>query len=63
MKPIYEGTISNYKFVMIDESTIEVWSSFDEQDPETYIIVDSNSIKTEKDFHAEISYWWMNHNY
>lgn len=59
MKVIYEGTISNYSFQMVDQNTIEVWTDFDNERPESFIFVKDESIKTKKDFDMEISYWYM----
>jgi hypothetical protein len=59
MKVIHEGTIGSYSFMMVDPSTIEVWSDFDNERPESFIFLKEGSIKTEKDFHTEISYWYM----
>lgn len=59
MKVIYEGSIGGYSFIMTDSVTIEVWSDFDNERPESYIFLKEGSVKNEKDFHTEISYWYM----
>jgi hypothetical protein len=59
-KVLYEGNVGNYSFVMSEYDTIEVWSSLDLEEPDSYIFVKEGSIKTEKQFHQEISYWFMN---
>lgn len=59
MKTIYEGAIGSYSFQMIDDSTIEVWSNFDNDRPESFIFVGDGLVKDEKTFHQEISYWYM----
>jgi len=58
----YERNIGNYSFIMNEEDVIEVWSDSDMSQPERYIFVKSGSIKNEKDFDAEISFWWMEQN-
>lgn len=58
-KAIYEGTIGGYSFVMTESTTIEVWDDFGSEYPEAYIYVKPGSIKNEKDFHIEISDWYM----
>lgn len=59
MKIIYEGTIGSHSFQMVDNNTIEVWTDFDNERPESFIFVKDGSIKDEKTFHQEISYWYM----
>jgi hypothetical protein len=59
MKVIYEGVIGGFSFQMVDSTTIEVWSDFDNEQPESYIFVKEGSINNEKSFHSEISYWYM----
>lgn len=59
MNKTYEGNVGNYSFIMNEVDVIEVWSDSDLERPETYILVDKGSIKTEKDFHKEISYWFL----
>jgi hypothetical protein len=56
---IYEGVIGSYSFQMVDDNMIEIWG-YDNERPESFIYVKEGSIKTEKDFHAEISYWHIN---
>ena len=51
----YEGTVGSYRFVMSDSSTIEVWS--DGEHPESYLFIKEDTVKSEKDFQKEISYW------
>lgn len=55
----YEGNVGNYSFIMQDDDVIEVWSQSDLDQPETYIFVKEGSIKNQKDFEKEISFWWM----
>lgn len=59
MKVIYEGTIGSHNFQMVDNQTIEVWTDFDNERPESFIFVKDGSVKNEKAFHQEISYWYM----
>ena len=58
MKIIYEGSIGSYSFQYKEGDIIEVWG-FDNEQPESFIYVKEGSIKSEKDFHAEISYWFF----
>lgn len=58
MSKNYEGNVGNYSFIMNEEDVIEVWGN-DLERPETYIFVKAGSIKSEKDFHKEISFWFM----
>jgi hypothetical protein len=58
MSKNYEGNVGNYSFIMNEEDVIEVWGN-DLERPETYIFVKVGSIKSEKDFHKEISFWFM----
>ena len=58
MKVLYEGTIGVTSFMMVDDSTIEVWGD-DNETPESYIYVKAGSVLTEKKFHEEISFWYM----
>lgn len=58
-KTIYEGEIGSYSFQMIDGGTIEVWTDFDNERPESYIFLKEGAIKSEKEFHQEISFWYM----
>jgi hypothetical protein len=44
---------------MNDDDVIEVWSDYDGEHPESYIYVRAGSIKNEKDFHWEISDWFI----
>jgi hypothetical protein len=58
MNEKYEGSVGNYSFIMEGNDTIEIWG--DDLDlPESYIVVTPSSIKSKKDFDAEISFWWM----
>ena len=50
MKVIYEGSIGNYSFQMVDENMIEVWGGMDNERPESFIYVRDGSIKTKKDY-------------
>lgn len=59
MRTLYEGTIGVMSFMMVDPSTIEVWGPSDNELPESYIYVKEGSIKNEKEFHQEISFWYM----
>jgi hypothetical protein len=62
MKVKYEGTIGSYNFMMVDNSTIEVWSNFDNERPESFIFLKEGSVRDEKDFHYEIMAWVSKHN-
>lgn len=55
---IYEGVIGANSFQMVSGNMIEVWG-VDNERPESFIYVKDGSIKSEKDFHQEISYWHM----
>lgn len=44
---------------MVEDNMIEVWG-YDNERPESFIYVKDGSIKSEKEFHAEISYWHIN---
>jgi hypothetical protein len=60
MNEKHTGEIGGWRFVMIDDSTIEVWSNNSEEDlPDTYIYVRSGSIRDVKDFHMEISDFYI----
>ena len=59
MKNKYEGVIGTYSFVMSDEATIEVWSDFDNDNPDSFIFLKEGAVKSEKDFHSEISFWYL----
>lgn len=59
MKKNYEGTIGVYNFIMVDDTTIEVWSDFDNENPESFIFVKAGAISNEKQFHYEISDWYL----
>lgn len=59
MKMGYEGTIGSYNFQMVEDDTIEVWSNFDNEHPESYIYVKPGSINNQKSFDMEISYWYL----
>ena len=60
MKVKYEGTVGSYSFQMADNDnqTIEIWG-FDETRPEAFIYLKEGSVKSQKDFDTEISYWYM----
>lgn len=58
MKIIYEGVIGSYSFQYKEGDIIEVWG-FDNEQPESFIYVREGSIKNEKDFHTEISYFYI----
>jgi len=58
MKVKYEGVIGSYSFQMTEDDIIEVWG-FDNDRPESFIYLREGSVKTEKQFHEEISYWHM----
>jgi hypothetical protein len=62
MEKKYEGHIGNYSFIMNEENKIEVWRNNDISSPYVYIPVEPGSIDSEKKFHCEISYWYMNEN-
>jgi len=55
----YEAVIGSYSFLMEQVDVIEVWSSNDFENPETYIFVKEGDIKNEKQFQEEVSFWWM----
>jgi hypothetical protein len=55
----HEGVIGAYSFQMVDDTTIEVWSDFDNERPESFIFLKEGVVKDEKTFHQEISYWYM----
>lgn len=59
MKKIYEATIERYSFIMTASNLIEVWLNADDDFPLTYITVEPNKVKNEKDFQKEISWWFM----
>lgn len=59
MKTLYEGNVGSYSFLMTDSKTIEVWSDFSSEYPESFIYLNEDAIKSEKDFQTEISYWYM----
>lgn len=59
MKKIYEATIERYSFIMTASNLIEVWLNTDDDFPLTYITVEPNKVKNEKDFQKEISWWFM----
>ena len=58
MKVLYEGEIGGYSFLMVNTSTIEVWTNINNNFPETVIIVSHGEIKNEKDFQLEIMDWY-----
>lgn len=58
-KIIYESVIGGYSFVMVSESSIEVWEDFNSDYPDSYIPVKPGSISNEKQFHYEIADWYM----
>lgn len=62
MKILYEATIENYDFIMVNENTIEVWLNSTDEFPFSFINVGSGKIKNEKDFQKEISWWFMDNN-
>ncbi len=55
----YEGNVGNYSFIMQEADVIEVWSDSNMEQAETYIFVKAGTIKDQKDFEKEISFWWM----
>jgi len=55
----YESSINGYSFLMETDDKIEVWENNNVNDPLCYIKVSSGSIKNEKDFHVEISHWFI----
>lgn len=55
----YEGTINGYSFLMNNPKTIEVWVNSGGDFPDFYINVREGSIKNQKDFEKEISFWFM----
>ena len=54
----YEGVVGSYSFMMTEEDVIEVWGE-DNENPESYIFLKEGSIKTQKDFETEISFWFL----
>jgi hypothetical protein len=56
----YEGNIGIYSFIMNESDVIEVWSESDLDRPESYIFIKGKPIENEKEFHKEISFWYMN---
>ena len=58
-KVIYEGTVGSYSFIMNDDNVIEVWRDFADEHPESFIYLKDGAVKTEKDFHYEISDWYL----
>lgn len=60
MNKRYEGNIGDYSFIMGSDDTIEVWESSMGDQPDSFIFVKPGSIKSQKDFEKEISFWWMN---
>jgi len=56
---IYEAEIGNYYFTMINSNTIEVWGDKDAEHPCGFIYLKEGAVKTEKDFHYEISDYFM----
>ena len=61
-KAIFEGNIDNYSFIMKDLGVIEVWSDLDLEYPLSYIHVEPDCVKNEKDFHYVIMEWWSKNN-
>ena len=59
MSNIYEGCVGAYTFKMESSTIIEVWTDLTEEYPESYIHVKEGSIKNEKDFHMEISDYYL----
>lgn len=56
----YTGNINSYTFIMKEgDDVIEVWSDMDAEFPESYIYLKEGEIKNERQFHMEISDWWM----
>lgn len=58
-KTIYESTIGKYSFVMTESTTIEVWNDYGSDYPDSYIYLKPGTVRGEKDFHVEISDWYM----
>lgn len=59
-KAKYEGVVGSYSFIMIDEEDIiEVWKDFADEHPESFIYLKKGAVKSEKDFHYEISDWYL----
>ena len=56
----YVGNINSYTFIMKEgDDVIEVWSDTDAEYPESYIYLKEGEIKNERQFHMEISDWWI----
>ena len=56
---IFEGVVGSYEFQMVDENTIEIWTSDDLEFPFGFIRLEDGEIKTLVDFQKEISYWFL----
>ncbi len=55
----YEGTIGGYSFQMTNPKTIEIWVDSSGEFPDNFINVREGSIKNQKDFEKEISFWYL----
>jgi hypothetical protein len=60
MRQVYESNIGEYSFIMNEDDKIEIWRNSDLSSPLLYLEVDPGSIDSEKEFHSEISYWYIN---
>lgn len=56
----YEAAVGIYAFQMIDDNTIEVWSTNDPEAefPESYIFLKDGDVKNLKDFQFEAMGWY-----
>lgn len=59
MNKRYEGNVGSHSFIMVDDNTIEVWTDYSSEYPESFIYLKEGAVKSEKDFQTEISYWYM----
>lgn len=59
MKKEYNGEIDGYIFSMKEENVIEVWDGLNEEFPHSFIYLKDGDIQNERDFHFEISDWWL----
>lgn len=60
--PLYEAEISGYKFIMNEQTCIEVWANINDEFPFSTIVVKDGEIGSKRDFDFEISDWYMKNN-
>jgi len=58
MSSKYEGEVGSYSFIMTESNVIEIWGD-DNDNPESFIYVKDGSVKCQKDFDTEISFWYL----